>query len=166
MGDIRKITLEIIPHDQQRYPTCGDYFKDENGDWKIVVSDMKDIRMCYLVWIHELAEVLLTEYRGITEKSISDFDIEYENTHDDDSEPGDDQKAPYVQEHCIATAIERLMCAELGVAWRDYDKAVLDLFNENGKEYTHAEFLADQARIHKENHVKSSFDIEGLIEVC
>ena len=43
------------------------------------------------------------------------------------AEPGDDRAAPYHKEHCFATGIERLMAAELDVAWHPYNKEVTNL---------------------------------------
>ena len=34
-----KINIRTIPHDKQRYETCGDYWTDSEGRIKIVVSD-------------------------------------------------------------------------------------------------------------------------------
>jgi DNA polymerase elongation subunit (family B) len=54
------------------------------------------------------------------------FDKAYEarRKRDDDSEPGDDPKAPYYRQHQIATAVERLLAVELGVDWGAYDREV------------------------------------------
>jgi hypothetical protein len=140
MIPIRKIEINIIPHNQQRYDTVGDYFFDENGTLQIKVSEMKDLRYCHLVAVHELVEVLLTEQNGISEDSITKFDVDFEENRQPENidEPGDDPKAPYVNEHCIATSVERLMCALLGLKWKTYDKAVLDC--GNGTEYTQTEY--------------------------
>ena len=124
-----KVTIETIPHDKQRYNTVGDYYLDLMGNLCIYVSDMKNEKYELLVAIHELAEYYLCKDRGITEKSITEFDIDFEKKRLESNidEPGDDPNAPYVNEHCIATAIERLMCASLNVKWDDYSKAVLAL---------------------------------------
>ena len=60
-----KINIETIPHGDQRYPTVGDYWDDENGVMQVRVSDMKDWRYEALVIIHELVEMFLTKHRGI-----------------------------------------------------------------------------------------------------
>ena len=114
--------VETIPHEAQRYPTVGDWqWKD--GTLVIRVSELGDWRYNALVAVHELVEVLLCKHDGVTEESVDKFDIEYEKQRDDkdvESEPGDDNNAPYRKQHCVATGIERILAAELGVAWNDY----------------------------------------------
>jgi len=142
-----KITIETIPHDKQRYPTVGDWFftKDverphetEMGPgslWiptenlTIRVSDMGDWRYNALVGLHELVEVLKCKHDGVSQESVDQFDIEFEKNRakGDDSEPGDSPDAPYKKQHCLATGIERIMAAELGVDWKAYDDAVMSL---------------------------------------
>jgi hypothetical protein len=39
-------------------------------------------------------------------------------------EPGDHEHAPYRREHFFATNLERLLSAELGVDWFEYDRDV------------------------------------------
>jgi hypothetical protein len=122
-----KINIETIPHDEQRYPTVGDYWDDENGVIQIRVSDMKDWRYEALVIVHEMLEMFLTKHRGILEHEISNFDIEFENTRSDQSvcvEPGDHPQAPHRREHFFATNLERLFAAELDVDWFQYDRDV------------------------------------------
>ena len=130
-----KITIKTIPHKDQRYETCGDYWTDDNGDKHIVVSEMGNDNYALLVAIHELAEMWLTEKRGITEESITTFDKIFEDSRleGDKSEPGDSRDAPYDNEHCYATAIERMMCAALGEQWEDYEDAVNRLFENQDK---------------------------------
>ena len=117
------IKIEVIPHDQHRYSTVGDwYFEGEN--LVIRVSKLSDWRLEMLVAIHELAEVLICKQRGISTESVDAFDKEFEaiRSTDNEDEPGDEPAAPYAKEHCIATGIERIMAAELGVSWKDYEQ--------------------------------------------
>jgi hypothetical protein len=122
------VKIEIIPHDQHRYPTVGDWFF-EGEDLVIRVSKLSDWRREMLIAIHELAEVLLCKQRGITTESVDAFDKAFEaaRTPDNEDEPGDEPAAPYVKEHCVATGIERIMAAELGVSWKDYEQELTDL---------------------------------------
>ena len=46
----------------------------------------------------------------------------------DDCDAGDDPEAPYEHEHCLATAIERILCAELRVNWEDYDRELAETY--------------------------------------
>lgn len=125
-----KIEITTIPHDQQRYPTCGDWqFVD--GTLQIRVSDMNDDRYEFLVGIHEAIEAFLALNRlgAAVEKSLDDFDMQYEKDRKDGdtSEPGDDIRCPVYVEHQIATGIERILAAQLGVDWNTYDQGVNDL---------------------------------------
>lgn len=123
------IAIKTIPHSHQRYETPGDWFFDSHGNLEIRVSDTKDWRTDALMAVHELVEVLICKHRGITQESVDAFDIQYEKDrasglHSKSDEPGDDLKAPYRREHCIATAVERLLAAELDVSWNDYADTV------------------------------------------
>ncbi len=121
-----KITIETIQHKQQRYPTVGDWFFSGNGDLHIKVSDLGDWRYNALIAVHELVEVLICKHNGVSQGIVDDFDINFEANRKpgDESEPGDHPNSPYQREHCIATAVERLLCAELEVKWEDYASAV------------------------------------------
>ena len=80
----------------------------------------------FLVAVHELIEQYLCKKRNIKEPDISAFDIEFEKNRQpgNEDEPGDDPSAPYRKEHFFATSIERLIAAELGVDWQEYDKKI------------------------------------------
>lgn len=122
------ILIRTIPHKEQRYETCGDYFV-KDGVLNICVSKLSDEKREDLIKLHELIEKTLCKHRGITDESIDAFDMAYEakRPEGDFSEPGDCPEAPYVKEHCFATGIERLMAAELGVNWVDYEKELESL---------------------------------------
>lgn len=116
------IEIKTIPHEQQRYPTVGDWFYD--GDKLVInVSDLGSWRKNLLVAIHELVEASLCASRGITQEQVDKFDESF----DGDGEPGDSPDAPYRREHFFATNIERLLCAELGIDWAEYDQQVEEL---------------------------------------
>jgi hypothetical protein len=146
-----KITLKSIPHNEQAYETCGDYIEDVDGI-TILVSEMPDERHMWLVAVHELIEVLLMKDNGIPLQASTDFDIPFEaarensqqivSTNTDDghlefafqgrwypmsAEPGDSRDAPYQREHCLATAVERMLCAAMDVRWAEYEEAVSKL---------------------------------------
>jgi hypothetical protein len=127
-----KIVIESIPHKNQRYPTVGDYWRDEEGVLHITVSSMSDDRYEYLVALHELVEVLICEHKGIKEEDITAFDIKFEEDrllglHGPDDEPGHNKFAPYNLEHVFAEKLERLMSEKLEVDWTKYDKEVNSL---------------------------------------
>jgi hypothetical protein len=125
------ITIEIIPHSEQRYPTVGDWQITSDG-LKIRVSKMSDERYCVLVAIHELIEAVLCRQHGVSEQLVDDFDVSFEQFRADGfvqegyetDEPGDCTVAPYYAEHQIATGIERILAERLGVSWQDYKKEV------------------------------------------
>ena len=127
-----KIIIETIPHARQSYPTVGDWRRDEDGTLRINVSQEIGDKYAALVALHELVEVLLCEDRGITTAKVDEFDIEFEKQRAksltlDTSEPGDNRFAPYENEHCIATGIERIMAAALRVKWSDYETSINSL---------------------------------------
>lgn len=125
-----KITIESIPHETHRYPTVGDWqFDKTNSNLDVKVSKMSDWRYEFLVAVHELCEAGMCKHDKVSQQDIDKFDMEYEKNRndDDDSEPGDDPKAPYRRQHFIATNIERTLADALGVDWKIYDEEVLSL---------------------------------------
>jgi hypothetical protein len=120
-----KIYIYVIPHNQQRYDTCGDWFIDDFGNWCINVSDLGDPRYNFLVALHELVEMALCIERGITADVVDRFDIGYDGKYLDD--PGVDPKAPYHREHMSATVVERDLARKLHVGWEKYNKAIDEL---------------------------------------
>ena len=123
------ITIKTIPHNAQRYDTCGDWWFDEAGDLEIRVSDMGNWKYEALVAFHELAEVLLCKDRGITTEMVDAFDMAFEAKREvgNVDEPGDDPACPCRKEHFFATTVERALSAELGVDWSAYDEVVVSL---------------------------------------
>jgi hypothetical protein len=123
------ITIKIIPHKKQRYPTVGDWYFDKKGNLQIRVSSMKDWKYETLVALHELIEVVLCKDRGITQEETDKFDIEFEKNRPkgNTEEPGNQPNAPYHSEHKYATEIERSMAQELNVEWESYDNTINSL---------------------------------------
>lgn len=117
-----KINIETIPIEQMRYKSAGDYWWDEDGTLQIRVCKLSDPRYEEAIAIHELFEALLCKNKGVTEESITVFDIEFEkNIENEDKEPGDETNAPYRDEHNFATAVERMFIAAQGIPWNEYD---------------------------------------------
>lgn len=126
-----KVTIETIEHSQQRYPTVGDWWFDSDG-LHIKVSGLSDWRYEALVAVHELIEAILCKHHLVSQEAIDAFDKQYEldraaGKHSPSDEPGDDLDAPYRQEHCFATGIERMLAVELDVCWDLYSKMVESL---------------------------------------
>lgn len=130
---MENLEYKVIPHKEQRYETCGDYWVDEKGVQQVRVSKMPNPDFEFLVLMHELTELYLCQKRGIKEEDITNFDVEFEHirtVHPDvigEQEPGHMVSAPYHKEHCFAEKIEKLLAEELGVAWLEYDKTVTSL---------------------------------------
>lgn len=124
------IIFKAIKHKAQRYETVGDFYKS-HGVQNFRVSKM-DADSEFLVFLHELIEWYLTQRRGITQKQVDEFDMQFERDrkaglYSDDVEPGDSIDAPYMKEHKFATTVERMLARECGVDWEEYDKKVMNL---------------------------------------
>jgi hypothetical protein len=125
---MKKIMMLTVPHKHQRYATVGDY-QDAHGLTFFTISEMGNPLYEQLVAVHELVEKILCDARGITNESIDQFDIAFEakRAEGNEDEPGHDPMAPYHKEHVFAEKVERLLAAELGVDWDDYDRIVTEL---------------------------------------
>ena len=118
-----KIAIQTIPHEQQRYNTCGDWF-DGQFKWQMItVSDMGNKDMEFLVGLHEYIENHLARKRGITPAMADEFDKNFKG----EGEPGDSPDCPYGPDHQSATRIEKVAAEILGIDWSDYDDAVSKL---------------------------------------
>jgi hypothetical protein len=78
------------------------------------------------VGLHELIEMALCYAHGVDGQAVTDFDVSW-HPSGNITEAGDDPAAPYYLEHQIATGIERLMAAHLGVPWPWYEQTVNSL---------------------------------------
>ena len=118
------IHIQVIPNSQMRPEVDGaDWFWDNKGDLQVRVAPMSCWRFEILLAIHEAVEAIMCKHNGVSQHQVDEFDQRYDlaHPHTDDSEAGDDPAAPYEREHCFATAIERILCAEMGVHWKIYD---------------------------------------------
>jgi len=141
LDPMKRITgydIRIIPHEQHRYETCGDWWyegPEDNAVLHIRVSQMPEQTHEQMVLIHELAEVILCNQQGVTQQDVDNFDTNFESNREvglvsEEAEPGDSPNAPYKTQHCFATAIERLMCAALGITWQAYEEEINKLFEK------------------------------------
>lgn len=126
------IAIKTIPHNDQQYETCGNWWFDGDGNIEIRVSDTGNWKYEVLVAVHEILEVCLCKDRGIDPRAVDAFDAQYEKErlegkHADSDEPGDDPAAPYQKEHRFATALEMLFAQQLGVDWLEYEKTIVAL---------------------------------------
>ena len=110
-----KINIKIIPGNEQRYPTLGDYWIDKKtGDIEVRSTDTGNKDKDFAVILHELVEWYLIDKKGINVGDIDAFDINFENENGV-GEPGDMVGAPYRREHHIADIVERVLLVECGV---------------------------------------------------
>lgn len=102
------ITIQSIPHEQQRYNTLGDWWWDQEN-LHIRVSDNMTEDAQFLCALHELVEVWLCKSRGISQAVVDEFDFQWKS----DGEPGDSPNAPYRREHRFAMLVEHLMAQQM-----------------------------------------------------
>lgn len=141
------INIKTIPHKEHRYETVGDWwfeYKDTSlksytidsemnplapSSLEIRVSDLSNPLMEVCVAVHELIEVILCSHKGITQEQVDKFDKDFEANRQQNNfdEPGDSPLAPYKDQHCFATGIERLLVAELGIDWKKYEETINNL---------------------------------------
>ena len=122
---MNEMCIKFIPPSEQRYATAGDYFF--LGDvLQVRVSIMKDWRHMACTLIHELVELFIVQYQGVSFKTIDRWDMAFERRRKPGNvdEPGDDPNAPYRVAHCAASGVERIVAALLLVCWSDYCKEV------------------------------------------
>lgn len=118
-------SVEVIPHNEQRYETPGDWIVYPSGDIAVFVSDLGNWKYHALMGIHELSEALICREMGITQEQVDAFDKDFEvaranGAHAVGAEPGAQPDAPYRVAHFIAETIERVLAVALGVNWDDY----------------------------------------------
>src|SRR6266568_1109420 len=131
-----KISILTQPHNLQRYNTIGDWYTDKiTGTVYIRVSTLGSWRYELLVAIHELVEAFLCMHDEVAEESVTKFDKQFVER---DAEPGDSPNAPYQKQHCIATGVERILAACLGVKWAYYEDDIEKLVIERERTEKHA----------------------------
>jgi hypothetical protein len=97
-----------------RYDDVGDYF-----DSTIIAYDMKNPIFNNGIMLHEFIEYTLIKSAGISVAMIDAFDT-------DDAAP---KKHPeeyklYCKYHRMANTIERHFIENMGLSWKDYQKAI------------------------------------------
>lgn len=125
------ITINVISEAEQRGCVSGcDWQFDSSGDLNVSISPLSDWRREVLLGVHEAVEAVMCKQAGITQQQVDEFDVAFDKAHPDEPDlgAGDDPAAPYFRQHVAATAIESILCTELGVNWDDY-------MNELGSKY-------------------------------
>jgi len=130
-----KITLEVIPHAQQRYPTLGDWQFDENGDLHVRVSSTGNEYCDALLQLHEMMEAIACKRYGVSEKDVDEFDFAFKG----EGEPGDDPMCPYRYPHFFATNLERISSHALDIPWDRYEALLEKIEHGNETENRTAE---------------------------
>ncbi len=124
-----RITVDFIPHEQQRYDTCGDWeLVDDHGlqilRMRISQTGNDDMNMCLLM--HELNEALVYLFkRDFTQeavKAVDEFDMRYPT--DGAGEPGFDPLCPCYTEHMFAMEAEHGVAAQLALDWNKYTETI------------------------------------------
>jgi hypothetical protein len=124
---INRIEITIIPHESQRYDTCGDWqFKGDTLE--IHVSDLGDERFNTLVVVHELIEAMECKFNGISEESVDEYDFKHKDAGSADLDSNLD--APYYRYHNDSTAIEWLLSRLFEVNWKDYSEKINQVSEE------------------------------------
>jgi hypothetical protein len=131
---ITKITIEVVPHDSQRYNTVGDWFFRDN-ELVIRASEVGNHWSSLAIALHELTEALLALHRGTTKEhksyqdivdSVDRFDkwfeanVDQNDTVDGYDEPGSHPDCPVRKEHEIAILAERLLTSHMDINWEAY----------------------------------------------
>jgi hypothetical protein len=112
------VRLSILPHQEQRYDTEGDWL------WAGSILEIRisrelrddDPRYALLMFVHELVEALLCRSMGVSAAEVDAFDM----LHQRDGEPGEIPSAPYHRQHMAAQVAERALADELAVDWKSY----------------------------------------------
>lgn len=136
-----KIDIQIIPHNEQRYETVGDWWLDEDGILQVRASGLSSSRYSALIVIHEIVEVLIESVKrsgaiqvppALVEQTDM-FDKRYEYTRSPDNEegePGGEPDCPVYQGHMAASAIERIAAMILGVNYNEYADEIASMSQE------------------------------------
>ncbi len=131
--EIKRIVIETIAMREQRYNTVGDwFFHDETlprhfestKTLVIRVSDTGNWKWNMALALHELSEAILCTSSGVTQDEVDKFDIAWQSRLPEDSEPGDDVRAPYHKQHRVASQLELQFFDELHPMLRQSDRAI------------------------------------------
>ena len=120
------IKIKFVKKGVCRNQGVGDYFEKGN-DTYILAERFKDSRLPFAISVHELIEQFTTDYDGIDEPLIDEFDRAFEEEiklglHKEDDEPGDDERAIYHNHHVFAEKIEKQIVEFMGLTWEEYCK--------------------------------------------
>jgi hypothetical protein len=125
-----RISIEIIPHMDQRSGSTGEWWIDQDGSLQVRVSDLGNLDYVKLHVIHELFEAFASTYNKNVALDVAEhFDARFVGKDKRElpayfDEIGFHPDCPYHDEHVAATGVEMLLAPFLRVKWLDYDKRV------------------------------------------
>lgn len=119
-----RITLETIPHEQQRLGALGDWFFEPNGDLVVRVSECGHWSYNLLALFHEMYEAVLCKHAGITTEMVDEDQLTQRDRERDDPESFSGYPGARLQnQHNDALAAEWVLSRLLGVDWQEYGAA-------------------------------------------
>jgi hypothetical protein len=122
MTHIPKIIIKTIDPANQRFGECGDWFYDADADeLTIFINKMADWRSELAVAMHEAIEAVMCLANEVDQTDVDYFDKKFYLEHDE-GEAGNDVKAPYFEQHILATLLEKELCSHIGLLWSDHEK--------------------------------------------
>ena len=103
-----RYNFSVIPHEEQRYETAGDWIPGKPT--QLFVSALSNRNHEFLLMLHEFVEHELCKEHGISDRQVMAFDKEFEKEreaglHSPTADAGNDSRAPYRDEHRVATRI-------------------------------------------------------------
>ena len=122
------VQMNVIPHQQQRYDTAGDWQLDVEKDTLVInISFLGDWKMEACLGIHELIEAIRCMADRVDQNLVDQWDLNFKGK----GEPGDDPAAPYHRQHVQASIVERTLARQLGVDWQRYEQKLEELNYEH-----------------------------------
>ena len=127
---MQQINAEIKPTlSDMRYYTYGDYYIKDDETLKFDIVDHGNKYFNMLTLLHELAEYIEIELRGISVDSIDKYDKEFENDSERVKlyfEPGADPTCIYKESHDLANSFVKKICDRNGLDYNAWLMVDLD----------------------------------------
>jgi hypothetical protein len=113
------ITIDFIKPESNRYVTHGDWY-EKDGNMVITSTAYGNENGSFLISLHELVEAWLCKHDGVAEEDVSAWDL----CHPDAPEPAEVEGSPYRKQHDVATQVEKIVCAAMGIDWENHNRWV------------------------------------------
>ena len=130
------IHFDIAEPDEMRYDTVSDWVftqADDGVHLNITIVDTGRDYTNYLLQTHEVVEAILCRMAGITGEEVDSFDRMFEAEREEGdfiSEPGDDPRAPYHNQHTLAELVERMIAMYFSMSWGTYMDIIEMVFKD------------------------------------